>query len=168
MTALPDTYMPEGPVRRQQQVPSYYNEAPLENPLVTLVLKAVGVGCIAAAVGMWLIPVVPGDALMQLAKLLLSACMAAGGVMVFAGFRREAGPEVRIDTRQRRINVIEHDKRGNVLSNIDHDIDQLSEIVLRDNLLTARDQNGRQVIALPVTDPAIENALMAMLARSRA
>lgn len=167
MTALPDTFMPDGPIRKQQQTPSYYHEEPRENTLLEIVLRAVGVACMAAAGGMWLIPVVPGDALMQLAKLMLSACMALGGVMIFSGLRRNDGPEVRIDTRARRIMVIERDARGHVRSEISHDIEALSEIVLRDNLLTARDAMGRPMIALPVTDPAVENALLAMLARNR-
>lgn len=165
MTSLPDTCMPDGPIRRQQQTPSYYSEAPAEIPVLSLVLKAIGVGCISAAGGMWLIPVMPGDALMQLTKLLLSACLAVSGVMICGGLRGETGPEVQIDTRARRIMVIERDARGRIHSEVNHDIDALSEIVLRDNLLTARDAQGRPMIALPVRDPAVENALLAMLAR---
>ncbi|MEB8388673.1 hypothetical protein OO012_15710 [Rhodobacteraceae bacterium KMM 6894] len=168
MTSLPDTYMPDGPIRRQQKVPSYYTEAAAETSLMTPVLRAIGVGCISAAGGMWLIPVVPGDALMQLTKLLLSACMAVGGVMLFGGSRRTVGPEVHIDTRARRIMIIERDAKGRVQSETSHEVDLLSEIVLRDNLLTARDAHGRTMIALPVRDPAVENALMAMLSRARA
>ena len=167
MTSLPDTYMPEGPIRRQQQIPSYYNETPPEGTLLTVALRAIGVGCISAAVGMWLIPVVPGDALMQLTKLLLSACMAVGGVMIFSGSRSAVGPEVRIDTRARRIMIIERDARGRVQSEVSHEVDRLSEIVLRDKLLTARDAQGRPMIALPVQDVAVENALKAMISGSR-
>jgi hypothetical protein len=160
--------MPEGPIRRQQQIPSYYHEAPVESSVTTLALRAIGVGCISAAAGMWLIPVASGDAVMQLTKLMMSACMAVGGVMMFSGSRRASGPEVRIDTRARRIIVIERDASGRIQSELTHDVDLLGEIVLRDNLLTARDAQGQQMIALPVRDPSVEKALLAMLDGPRA
>lgn len=168
MTALPDTFMPEGPLRAQRDIPACYREAQPENLLRRGVLRFVAVASVTASVGLWLIPVVPGDALMQLFKLALSALLALGGVAMLTRTRPLAGPEVHIDTVARCLTVIERDGHGQVRSERCYGVDGLNEIVLRDAMLTARDAHNTPLFALPVTDPAIEAALRRMLAEGSA
>ncbi|HEY9040043.1 MAG TPA: hypothetical protein VIN05_13995 [Roseovarius sp.] len=168
MTSLPDTFMPDGPLRRQRDVPAHFTETPPENTLRRGALRCAAVGSLMAAAGLWLLPVVPGDALMQLFKLALSALLAMGGIAILVRTRRPDGPEVHVDTQARRLMIVERDAKGTVRSERCHPIDELQEIVLRDDMLTARDAQGGALLALPVTDPAIQAALMGMLSRERA
>ena len=168
MTSLPDTFMPEGPLRRQRDVPAHFNETLPENTLRRGAMRCAAVGSLMAAAGLWLVPAVPGDALIQLFKLALSALLAMGGIAILMRTRRPDGPEVHVDTRDRRLTIIERDAKGIVRSERCHPIDELKEIVLRDNMLTARDAQGSALFTLPVTDPAIQAALMGMLSRERA
>lgn len=168
MTALPDTFMPDGPLRPQRNVPAHFTEASHEHTLRRAVLRFGAVGSLVAAVGLWLVPVVPGDALMQLFKLAFSALLAMVGVAVLARPRAPVGPEVQIDTRGRRLTIIERDAQGHVRSERSHCVDGLKEIVLRDNMLTARDAQGIALVAQPVSDPLVRAALMEMLSAQTA
>ncbi len=168
MTSLPDTFMPDGPLRRQRDVPAHFIEALPENMLRRSAMRVAAVGSLAAAVGLWLVPAVPGDALMQVIKLAFSALLAVGGVAVLTRSRSQNGPEVHIDTHGRRLTVIERDANGRVRSERSYAVDGLKEIVLRDNMLTARDAQGSALIALPVTDPLVRAALMGVLSQGQA
>ncbi len=168
MTALPDTFMPDGPLRRQRDVPAHFTEVLPENTVRRTAFRVAAVGSLAAAAGLWLVPVVPGDALMQVFKLAFSALLAMGGVAVLTRSRGQNGPEVQIDTHGRRLIVIERDANGDVRSERSYAVDGLKEIVLRDNMLTARDAHGSALIALPVTDPLVRAALMGVLSQDHA
>ncbi|PVA10475.1 hypothetical protein DC366_09680 [Pelagivirga sediminicola] len=156
--------MPEGPLRKQRDVPAHYIEALPENVLRRGVLRFAAVASMTAAAGLWLVPVLPGDAVMQLFKLAVSAVLALGGVAILARTRTAQAPEVHVDTQQRRLTIIERDAQGHVRSRQCHAVDGLTEIVLRDNMLSARDTQGAPLFALPVSDPAVEAALRRMLA----
>ncbi|WP_324753634.1 hypothetical protein [Roseovarius sp. Pro17] len=164
MTALPDTFMPEGPLRYQRKAPLQHVEISETGALRHTFLRCCGYASLMAAAGMWLVPVADGDTLMQLCKLALSATLAIGGVVVLSGLRSNDGPEVHIDTQTRLLTIVEKDAHGHVRSAVSHRIDALGEIILRDGLLTARCDAGQPLIALPVRDPAVEAALIAMLA----
>ncbi len=165
MAALPDTFMPDGPLRRQRDVPAHFTEALPENKVRRAVFRVAAVGALAAAAGLWLVPVVPGDALMQVFKLAFSALLAMGGVAGVTRSRGQHGPEVQIDTHGRRLTVIERDATGHVRSECSYAVDGLKEIVLRDNMLTARDAQGSTLIALPVKAPLVRAALMRVLSQ---
>ncbi len=166
MTALPDTFMPEGPLRAQRETPAHYTDALPDDTLRTILLRLGAVAAMAAAAGLWLIPAVPGDTAMQMAKLALSVFLAIGGAVVFGRTRRAEGPEVHVDTARRHLTVIARDSRGQVRSERCYGVDALSEIVLRESVLTARDAEGTTLFALPVSDPRIKAALVRMLAQA--
>ncbi len=165
MTSLPDTFMPDGPLRRQRDVPAHFNRAQPDMSVRRTALRCAAVGSLAAAAGLWLVPAVPGDALMQVFKLALSALLAMGGIVILTRTRCPDGPEVQIDTRDRRLTIIARDAKGHVRSKQCHSIDGLTDVVLRDDMLTARDAQGGALLALPVTDPAVRAALTGMLSQ---
>jgi hypothetical protein len=164
MTALPDTFMPEGPLRHQSKVPLHHIEISETGALRRTGMRCSAAALLIAALGLWLVPAVEGDALMQLGKLALSAVLAMTGAVMLFGRSGIAGPEVHVNTRTRRMTIIERDERGSVRSEICHDIDTLGDIVLRDGLLTARCGAGQPLVTLPVSDPKVEAALMGLLA----
>jgi len=165
MTAFPDTFMPDGPLRHERIIPQHYIEVAQEGGLSRIGLSITAIAALMAAAGLWLIPVMPGDGAMQLAKLALSASLAMGGTMLLSARNAAGGPEVHIDTVVRRMTVIEKDARGRIRSEIVYPVDALGEMVLRDGLLTARDASGQPLIALPVGDTSVETALLSMLNR---
>ncbi len=165
MTALPDTIAPTGPIlfedfRRQPDDMT----GPAISPLRNLAARVLGVTTLLSAIGVWLIPVMPGDAVMQLVKLALSMSLLMGGITAVMALRSVAGPEIQIDPKKRCLNVIERGAGGRVRHETSYRLDSLSELVLRDNLLTARDAFGRPVLALPVNDARAEAAIRAVLA----
>ncbi len=164
MTALPDTFMPEGPLRHQRITPLHHMEVVETGALRHLALRCAAVALLIAAIGLWLVPVIEGDAMMQLFKLASSAALAMAGVMLMAARPEAPGPEVRINPATREMTIIERDAQGHLRSEICHDIDTLGDIVLRDGLLSARCSAGQHLVTLPVTDPRIEDALNAVLA----
>ncbi|MFD0858955.1 hypothetical protein [Roseovarius aquimarinus] len=163
MTSLPDTFMPEGPLRHQRSIPVHHIETHGPGALRRIGLRCAAVALLIAATGLWLVPVVEGDAMMQLFKLAFSAALALLGVMLLTAPREATGPEVQISPSLRRMTIIERGERGQVRSEVTHDIDTLGEIVLRDGLFTAHCQSGAALVTVPVTDPRIEAALREML-----
>ncbi|SEK48885.1 hypothetical protein [Roseovarius nanhaiticus] len=168
MTALPDTFMPEGPLRHQRVVPQHHIEMSDDGGLRRLGMRGTALSLLVASVGLWLVPVIEGDAMMQLFKLAFSAAMAMIGVMLLGARVGPMGPEVRVDPATRRMTIIERGHDGHVRSETVHDIDALGDIVLRDGLLTARCAGGQTLVTLPVSDPRIEAALMRVLANRAA
>lgn len=162
MNALPATVMPEGPLMHQDTRDPFQEEATVD-PLKRAALRCMGIAAVTAAIGVWMVPALPGDAAMQLVKLTLSLGLLLGGAIMFSALRAVAGPEVRIDPRTRRLTILERGLDGKVRMEISHDIDSLAEIVLKDHLLTARDAQGRPLIALSVTDPQAEGAIRDIL-----
>jgi hypothetical protein len=163
MTALPDTFMPEGPLRHQRQVPLYHMEVAQTGTLRRTAVSCAGAALLIAAIGLWLVPVIEGDAMMQLFKLAFSAALAVIGFMLLSRRRAAAGPEVHINPATREMTIIERDAQGRESGEIRHDIDALGDIVLRDGLLTARCAEGQPLLTLPVTDPRIGAALRGVL-----
>lgn len=164
MTALPDTVMPDGPPRQQH----IYHPAEDDceggrDPLMRSALRCLGAGAVVAAFGVWLMPSMPGDAAMQLIKLLMSVVLLAAGAILLSVRAGAAGPEIHIDTRARRLTILHQGADGRMRAEVAHDIDALSEVVLRDRLLTARDADGRALFALTIDNPQAERAIRAML-----
>lgn len=165
MTVLPQTVVPEGPLRHEAAIPSHYLEDAQDTltPLRFALFRCTALAATLAAVGLWLVPVDQGDPLMQLFKLFLSASLLFGAGTLLSSLRAPEGPTVEIDPRRRTLTIIEHDARGRVRMQAEHAIDTLSEIVLRDRLLSARDAQGRSLITLPVSDAATHAALARVL-----
>ncbi|MFX0542627.1 hypothetical protein ACEWPM_012950 [Roseovarius sp. S4756] len=164
MTALPDTFMPEGPLRHQRQVPLYHMEASETGVLRRVTSRCTGAALLMAAAGLWLVPVIDGDAMMQLYKLAFSGVLAVVGAILLTGGHAAIGPEVHLNPHTRQLTIIERDAHKNIRSQASHDIDTLGDVVLRDGLLTARCGAGLPLMSLPVTDPKVEAALHDMLA----
>ncbi|MFX0546984.1 hypothetical protein ACEWPL_015710 [Roseovarius sp. S1116L3] len=164
MTALPDTFMPEGPLRHQRQVPLCHVEAGETGTLRRTASRCTAAALLLAAVGLWLVPVIDGDAMMQLYKLAFSGVLAVVGVILLTGGQAPVGPEVYLNPRTRELTIIERDAQKNICSQASHDIDTLGDVVLRDGLLTARCGAGMPLMSVPVTDPKVEAALHDMLA----
>lgn len=162
MTALPATVMPDGPLKYQDARDPFHDEVTVD-PLKRAALRCLGVAAVMAAIGVWMVPTLPEDAAMKLVKLTLSIGLLLGGAIVFSALRSVSGPEVRIDTYTRRLTIIERGLDGKVRMEVSHDIDTLDEIVLQDQLLTARDAQGRPILALSVTDLQAEAAIRDML-----
>ena len=163
MTALPITTMPEGPIRREEPIPSCHGETEPLPVVRRVVLRGLGFSAVLAAMGLWLIPVVPGDAMMQLVKVSLSGLLVLVASRCWAALREPIGPTVTINPKTRTLTIIDFDIRGRVRMEASHSIDSLSEVILRDDLLTARDAYGRSLVTLPVSDSATKSALMKVL-----
>ncbi len=163
MTMLPQTCIPEGPLRHEAPVPAHHAEAEIEPTLRRLIYLCTGVAAILAALGIWLVPVASGDPAMQLVRFVISATLFLGAGTLLASLRSAEGPTIEIDTRRRLLTIIDSDARGKVRMTNVHAIDSLSEIVLRDGLLTARDALGRSLLAIMVRDAATKVALRQML-----
>jgi hypothetical protein len=71
---------------------------------------------------------------------------------------------IQLDPMRRRLSVTEMGKHGEALHTTHYMLDELAEITLNDNLLTARDFTGRQVVTVPVNDPEAVKAIRMALA----
>lgn len=168
MIALPSTKMPDGPLRAEAPIPSHLTEDEMQPPLHALIYRGTGLALILAAVGIWLIPIVSGDPMMQLVKLIISAALAMGGAAFLVALQPPAGPIVTIDPRERVIRIADYDTRGQQRMETSHAIDSLTEIELRDGLLSARAADGRALLALPIRDMATHKALVRILGKGQA
>ncbi|SLN14154.1 hypothetical protein ROG8370_00329 [Roseovarius gaetbuli] len=113
-----------------------------------------------SAAGVWLVSAGANDAAMMLIKLVFSVSLFCVGAMCFSTLDPEdIAPEVQIDTKRRQLRVIETGIDGRTRRVAVHELDDLAELSLRDQVLTARDFSGRQIVALPVNDRATERAL---------
>lgn len=119
-----------------------------------------GVSLVVSAAGLWLFASAPDDAALALIKLLVSVSMLLLGLMFLGGTNRSRDePELRIDTRIRRLSIVHFGTCGKPSRIEEFDIDSFAEFSLRDGALHARDATGRQVVAIPVSDRATENAI---------
>ncbi len=115
---------------------------------------------ILSSAGVWLVSTGGTDAAMMLIKLLFSLSLFCVGAMCFSTLDADdLAPEVQIDTKRRQLRVIETGLDGRTRRVAVHALDDLAELSLRDQVLTARDFTGRQIVALPITDRATERAL---------
>jgi len=124
------------------------------------VITLVGTIFLAAAVWVWVEPVAAGDVAMLLIKMTLSfVLLSLGFVVINMLDARENIPVIQLDPIRRRLSVTELGKHGEPLHTTHYLLDELSEIMMCDNLLTARDMTGRQVAIVAVHDPVVEKAI---------
>ena len=158
MTALPDTIMPERALPNLPEI-SMADEEQTKQVLMRLASRGLGAALVFAAAGIWLLSVAPGDTIMQMGKLFISLTFLGAGLFGLT-WQGDAGlPDITIDPQKREIRKVEFDKTGQVRSEVVHSFDELSDVVLRDDWLTARDHNGRLLVSLPVRDHRVAFAL---------
>ncbi|MFD1156786.1 hypothetical protein [Roseovarius aestuarii] len=166
MVALPDTHMPDTPIKRAgaRQV---IEGQPETNPVKRALLAGFGVAALLSALGVWIVPVDQGDTAMQLVKLIFSILMLVLGMLFVSALdRRHAEPEIQIDPASRQLRIVEVDSRGEAFVSGDYNLDELSDITLRDRHLTARDAKGTQVVSVAVYSAAAEMAIRKMLTQA--
>jgi len=129
------------------------------------VVALAGVTFLASAVWVWIEPIMAGDVVMILIKITLSfGLLSLGFVAINLLDSPEISPQIEFNPVQRRLSVTELGKRGEPLHTTHYLLDELSEITLSDNLLTARDMTGRQIAVVPVNDPVVEKTIRKALA----
>lgn len=122
---------------------------------------------VISALGLWAVPVVEGDTGMRLIKLLISIVLAGVGVMFFLSIdSAEDLPEIQVDTNKRELRIITRNGGEDGQVEAVHSFDELSEVTIRDRLLTARGENGQLVASVPLRDKAMEAALREALQRT--
>ncbi|MDT8328514.1 MAG: hypothetical protein RQ750_14210 [Roseovarius sp.] len=120
----------------------------------------IGSVLLLSSAGIWLVSTGGNDAAMMLIKLVFSMTLFCVGAMCFSTLEQEdLAPEVQIDTKRRQLRLIEVGTDGRTQRVAVHDLDDLTELSLRDRVLTARDATGRQIVALPVNNRVTERAL---------
>lgn len=124
----------------------------------TLVLC--GSALVCSSFGLWLVSVGAQDAAMMLIKLLFSVTLLFGGLICLSrGRSDQADPEIHVDVMNRRLHVIAPVAGGRAARVAVHDLDALTELSMRDRVLTARDATGRQIVAMKIEDRATARAL---------
>jgi hypothetical protein len=117
-----------------------------------------------SALGLWLVPVADGDTGMRLIKILVSLVLLGLGAMFISSIdEAEALPEIQIDTQNRELRIMQLDKSCKQTLVARHKLDDLTEVSLKDQVLTAKSKTGETVISLPVRDAQTENALRSVL-----
>ncbi len=164
MVALPDTHVPEVPIKRASK-PALIEETSSATPVKRALLAGLGVASLMAALGVWIVPVDEGDTAMQLVKLVFSVSMLVLGMLFVSALdNRNAEPEIHLDPKARQLRIIEIDNKGTAHIAGDFKLDDLSDITLKDCHLTARDANGDQIVSVPVRNAAAEKAIRDALA----
>ncbi|MAN98724.1 MAG: hypothetical protein CMN18_03230 [Roseovarius sp.] len=119
-----------------------------------------GSALIFSAFGLWLVSAGAQDSAMMMIKLLFFVTLLFGGLMCLSRARSgQTGPEIQVDVMNRRLHVIAPVAGGRVARVAVHDLDTLSELSMRDRVLTARDAAGRQIVAMKIEDRATAKAL---------
>jgi hypothetical protein len=159
MVALPD-------YEREFLVPPYSDtaDAPAADDagpaLLRGLLRLLGGAFIGASLGLWLLPSVAADPAMMLIKLLFSLCLLWAGLLALHNARRpDARPVVQIDRRNDQIRILHPALDGSPARCVVHPFDALSDLSLRDGLLSARDRAGRLILSLEVSDARMERHL---------
>ncbi|MCV2891912.1 hypothetical protein [Lentibacter sp. XHP0401] len=125
-------------------------------------------GCVLflAALGLWAVPGSSWDQTAQLIKLFMTAVAIVSGLALMAPIRR-CYPEVTLDPRSERLQVIERNDFGRISKKTTYAYDDLSEVDVRDGVFIARDHHGRAVVELPLGTQVEElDALRAALGPS--
>ncbi len=123
-----------------------------------------GAVLVVSALGLWLVPVSEGDAGMQLIKLLISLVLLGLGAMFISSVDdRGVAPEIQIDTQARELRMLRAGMSGQMTVVTRHNFDSLTEVTLKDQLLTARRGAGETLFSIPVTNKHTEKALGAAL-----
>jgi len=155
--------MPEAPLKAMN-APQIIETAQFANPLKRALYAGLGVSILLAALGVWVVPVDDGDSAMQLVKLVFSVTMLVlGMVLISALDTRHAEPEIHLDPKTRHLKILAFDKSGATRVIGSYQLDELSDITLRDKHLTARDAQGAQIVSIAVRNPAAEKAIRAAL-----
>ncbi len=132
------------------------------------ILVLCGSALVFSSAGLWLVSADGTDAPMMMIKLLFSVTFLFSGLLCLSRVRtEEQEPEIRVDVLNRKLHVIEPACGARTARAVVHDIDSLSELAMRDRVLTARDASGRQVVAMKVEDRATARALCRALAFPR-
>lgn len=158
MVALPDFHRDFNDAPHSFAEPT---ELPEQDTLWLDAWRAIRVLCgtslLAATFGLWLVPTGMGDPGMMLIKLALSLGLFWAGVLCMSQAVPGTDlPQIEIDTRARRLRV-SHAQAGSPVSV--YDLDDLTELSLRDRMLTARDREGRQIVTLALQDARTERTL---------
>lgn len=166
MVALPDTHMPDAPIKRST-TPKVIEETSSASPVKRALLAGFGVATLLAALGVWIVPVDEGDTAMQLVKLVFSVSMLVLGMLFVSALdSRHAEPEIHLDPKARRLRIVKIDDRGRGHVAGDFSLDELSDITLKDRHLTARDARGEEVVSVPVRNAAAERAIRQALSQA--
>lgn len=119
-----------------------------------------GTVLLAAALGLWLLPVAPGDAAMRLIKLLFSASLfVAGALLAWRPSPDLEVPEIRLDTRARRMRII--GRTGCT----DLDFDELGCVEFTNDAVRLRAAHRGLDLHLPLSDAKTENAMRGAFSR---
>lgn len=109
-----------------------------------------GLVLILAAVGLWVLPVNGWDQGAQILKLFLATVSLLGGISLLIPLHRRY-PEVQLDPRAERLEVVERSDFGRVSRREVFNYSDLSEVDVRDGVFIARDHQGRTVVELPLS-----------------
>lgn len=161
MVALPDfeREFTRAPVDYQESSAMPSVEVPATD-LGRALRMVCGSALICSSFGLWLVSAGAQDGAMMMIKLLFSMTLLFGGLMCIN--RRHVdqfAPEIQVDVMNRRLHVIAPVSGGRAARVAVHDLDSLSELAMRDRVLTARDASGRQVVAMKIEDRATARAL---------
>ncbi len=163
MVALPDTHMPETPLKMMNG-PMVTDEADAANPLKRAMMAGLGASAVIAALGVWIVPVDDGDTAMQLVKLVFSVKLLVLGMLFISALdNRNADPEIHLDPTERMLKIVAYDTNGAAHVMGRYKLDDLSDITLRDRHLSARDPAGAQIVSVPVPSAGAEKAIRAVL-----
>ncbi|EAQ23249.1 hypothetical protein [Roseovarius sp. 217] len=119
-----------------------------------------GSALVCSSLGLWLVSMGAQDAAMMMIKLLFSVTLLFAGLMCLSrGHPEQTEPDIQVDVMNRRLHVIAPLAGGRAARVAVHDLDTLSELSMRDRVLTARDATGRQIVAMKIEDRATARAL---------
>ncbi|SDN35136.1 hypothetical protein SAMN05216196_101240 [Lutimaribacter pacificus] len=143
MVAMPDRSETRLP-RAQVQADCRFCSA------ISAAMRFGGAVLVLAAVGIWLVPVVTGDGIMVLMKLLVSVFFACVGMVLLDWGRAGAMDEIHLDTGSRQLTHIRRQYDGIPRVRARFGFDELSDIRLRDGMLTVIGNSGAVLVQLPV------------------
>lgn len=157
MTALADIADAKSAAAPKAQ--TICSAAKAANSLKRGLMTFFGVAAIGASLGLWVVHSAYGDMAMLLVKLLVSAALLLGGMLMIRALAQSPLTEVQLDPVHRQLRVVKCGGGEAPVLVSCHDLDELTEIELRDRLLTARDKDGQQVLSIDVADAMAEEAI---------
>ena len=124
----------------------------------------IGVIYLLAAIGLWVLG--PDGENRELLKLFFCAILTGLGLIFLSPKNPDLDvPEVAVNTVTRTIHLIYFGKEGRVTYEEEHKIDDLSELSLKNSCFVARDQTGRQVISIGLSDRRTEQEVRVALSQ---
>jgi hypothetical protein len=152
MVALPDNLNSYTQDRLER------DRKPARCAVMRAIKMGAGTALLLAALGIWAVPA--GDAAMQLIKLFVSLVMLGLGLGMMSSLdTEETLSEVHVDPVNRQLRVISTDDCGGRRLKEVYGLDNLSNVSLEGDTLTAFDAAGEQVLSIPVSDAETEQAL---------